>query len=91
MDTQLAASALSKRMQDCTSLGALIEQLEFLQGEWGLLKYCLATKNLHLGNLFGLEQLKLPISIHDAALRAVASRIIGHTLSDLEWQAKLLL
>ena len=39
-----------------------------------------------MGKLLGLEQLKLPISAHDA----VASRIIGHTLSDLEWrQAKL--
>ena len=52
-------------------------------------KYCLTTKTLHLGKLLGHEQLKLPISSHDAALRAVASRIIGHTLSDLEWrQAK---
>ena len=83
VDTQFAADALSKRMQECTSLGALIEQLEFPQGEWGLLKYCLTTKNLHLGKLLGLEQLKLPISTHDAALRAVASRIIGHTLSDM--------
>jgi hypothetical protein len=76
--------------QAYTSLGALIEQLEFPQGEWGLLKYCLTTKNLHLGKLLGLEQLKLPISTHGAALMAVVSRIIGHTLPDLEWrQAKL--
>ena len=66
-------------------------------GEWGLLKYCLTTKNLHLGRMLGREQLKIPIATHDTALRAVAStlravasRIIGHTLSDLEWrQAKL--
>ena len=29
VDTQFAAKALSKRVQDCTSLGDLIEQLEF--------------------------------------------------------------
>ena len=41
--------------------------------------------------MLGREQLKIPIATHDTALRAVASRIIGHTLSDLEWrQAKLL-
>ena len=64
VDTQFAADALSKRMQDCTSLGALIEHLKFPQGEWGLLKYCLTTKNLHLGKPLGLEQLKRPISTH---------------------------
>ena len=63
-------------LHNCTSLGALVEQLDFLQGEWRLLKYCLAIKNLHLGKVLGREQLILPISTHDAALRAVASRIM---------------
>ena len=39
-----------------------------------------------MGKPLGLEQLKLRLSTHDAALRAVASNIIGDTLSDLEWR-----
>ena len=49
-------------MQDCSDLGLLIEQLDSPQGEWGLLKYCLTTKNLHLGRMLGREQLKVPIA-----------------------------
>ena len=64
VDTHFAASALSKRMQDCSDLGLLIEQLDSPQGEWGLLKYCLTTKNLHLGRMLGREQLKIPIATH---------------------------
>ena len=72
VDTQFAADALSKRIQECTNLGGLIEQLDFPQGdlgEWGLLKYCLTTKSLHLGKLLGLALLKLSISTPDVTLR----------------------